>query len=95
MRGTINYAEFIHMLGQLYSAILTGLTRRNYRIRLHVTNYQLNASHFPVATERLRIFGTISYEGDSLSARWNRKERYHHFKHVWNEVTPMVSQVIG
>ena len=86
----MTYHNYIRMLGHLHSALLSGLQNRQYRIRLHISNYRFPTLAPVPISERVRIFGCISYESSSLGAHWNRKERYGHFKHVWNNVNSQV-----
>ena len=86
----ITYDQFIHMIGKLYSAVMTGMKTRQYRVRLHVNNYTASPNS---GCWLLRLFGCLSFEEDALEAQLNRRDRYHHFSTLWTMVNSQVNKI--
>ena len=75
------------MIGKLYSAIHHGLQARKFRVRIHTNNY---SEIPPPHCWKLRFFGCLSYEEDTLGAQLNRRDRYQVFRLLWTRINQQV-----
>ena len=87
----IGISEIQSLLGRLFSAVLSNLTRRGYRFRTHINN-----TYEEPANERiyLRLLGCLSYETSSLDAEYNRMDRRNKYAYLHSEINSLVSFVI-
>ena len=84
----IGLTEINHLLGHLFSAVLSNLTHRGYRIRTYINN-----TYTEPATERIfiRLFGCLSYETSPMEADYNRIDRRNKYAFLHSEINPLVS----
>ena len=80
----VSVKEFQHLLGHLYSVIISGVNFQRYRIRLY-HNSVFKLSHFVV-----RIFACLSCETEASEAFINREERLRNFGILHHEINPQV-----
>ena len=85
-QGLITYTEQIHMLGKLFSAILSAVRTRGYRIRLFMHSaYDGSQQSWP-----LRFFGCLSRENGTLETNLNRSLRLSNFTALHKLFNPQV-----
>ena len=86
----IGIAEIKRLLGRLFSAVLSSLTRRGYRLRHYINNTYTE----PVGGRIfVRILGCLSYETNSTDADFNRLDRRNEYAFLHSEINPSVSYI--
>ena len=83
----IGLSEINGLFGHLFSAILSNLKRRGYRIRTHVNNTHTEPDNGRIY---LRLLGCLSYETNSLEAEYNRMDRRNKYAYLHSEINAMV-----
>ena len=84
----IGISKMEHLFGHLFSAILSNLKGRGYRIRTHINNTYHEAENGRI---HLRLLGCISYETNSLEAEYNRMDRRNKYAYLHSEINTLVS----
>jgi len=87
----IGLSEIETLLGQLFSAVLSNLKRRGYRIRTHINNTYEEPENGQIY---LRLLGCLSYETNPLEAEYNRMDRRNKYAYLHSEINTMVSRSI-
>ena len=83
----IGLSEIECLFGRLFSAILSNLKRRGYRIRTHINNTYHEVENGRI---HLRLLGCISYETNSLDAEYNRMDRRNKYAYLHSEINTLV-----
>ena len=83
----IGLSKIDHMIGHLFSAIISNLRRRGYRIRTHINNTYSEAENGRIF---IRLLGCLSYETSSLDAEYNRLDRRSKYAYLHSEVNSLV-----
>ena len=86
-RMQIGLSEMEHLLGRLFSAILSNFKRRGYRIRTHINNTYDEPENGRIY---LRLLGCLSYETNHLEAEYNRMDRRSKYAFLHSEINTMV-----
>ena len=83
----IGLLEMQHLLGRLFSAILSSLKTRGYRIRIYINNTNTEPKNGPIF---IRLLGCLSYETNPLEVKYNRIDRRNKFAYLHSEVNSQV-----
>ena len=86
----IGILEIKRLLGRLFSAVLSNITRRGYRIRTFINNTR----NVPDGGQMfVRLLGCLSYETNPSDADFNRLDRRNKYVFLHTEVNSLVSLV--
>ena len=81
--------EYHRMCGTLFSAIISSLRPKQYRLRLHFNGGSKSSQNFCT----MRFFGCLSYEESPDDAQLNRYERLNNYNVLHTEINPRVSLI--
>ena len=87
----IGLSEMEHLFGHLFSAIISNLKSRGYRIRTHINNTYVEPNNGRIY---IRLLGCLSYETSPLEAEYNRMDRRNKYSYLHSEVNSLVSAFV-
>ena len=83
----IGLLEIQRLFGHLFSAVLSSLKSRGYRLRTHINNTYVEPDNGRIF---IRLLGCLSYETNPLEAEYNRMDRRNKYAYLHSEVNTQV-----